>query len=301
MCVISEPVRARREFVGAGFVVLLGACGPKTQANDSESTPSEAMTGEPTTGTNPDSSGETDSDTETGTQTDDTDGCGPEPTGDLNELAYCDLLIQDCPEGEKCVPRELSSPTWNGGYACVVVTGAGAPGESCVNEFSHDDCDATSFCLAHDEDSIDGVCHSFCTGDHEMPDCIEGWACIQAEDPLYCAGAPVYCVEQCDPLGSACGAGSVCVWSGSAFTCVEEGLGATAGEPCMLANDCGPGLSCMLSESLAGCADDSCCTSYCDVTGGDGPCQLLDANYVCEPFFTPPSDYEDLGVCVLAP
>lgn len=282
----------RRIAIGAcATVCFLGACGPGGAANQPSTT---------STSTSEDTE-TTESQTE-----DETDGCDAEfpNDGDVNYWPACNMILQDCPEGEKCVPYASSGTTWNH-YKCVLITGDGAPGESCSSTgllAAQDDCDGTSFCAGFDANNQVGICHPFCSGDFMTPECIEGWGCaVPNEDPFLCE-IPVYCVQLCNPLASDCEAGSVCGWTGSTFTCVAASGGAQAGEPCAALDDCGDGLQCMASEFLSDCADVSCCTPYCSLMAGDDACQLIDPNYVCVPFFMqPPPGYEDLGVCGLAP
>jgi hypothetical protein len=292
------PMRIRRSFVGTGLLVLLGACGPGSADTTSGEPTETSSSTETTTNTSPESSDETTATTETGTEECDAGTLDWCDDGDFPEFNECDLFAQDCPVDEKCVPFAENGPTWDNAK-CVPVLGAGAPGEPCTTDGvveATDDCDATSFCFGFDQDNLGGSCHPFCTGNISMPECIDGWACaVPAE-------GPPFCLQECDPLGDTCGAGSECTWTGTMFGCVDEGGAAQTGEACTFVNDCDSGLLCVVGPALAGCADDGCCTPFCSLMAGDGPCQMINAEHVCEPFFSePPVGSEDVGVCVLAP
>ncbi|WP_106087811.1 hypothetical protein [Enhygromyxa salina] len=280
----------QRRFVSAGLLLLLGACGSGS---------ADSGTGE-SASTNPETSDATSTSTNSETSDETTTSTQPETTddGDLPGFTECDMFAQDCPDGEKCVPFAENGPSWDNAK-CVPVTGAGAPGEPCTTDgivAANDDCDATSFCFGYDQDNAGGRCHPFCTGDITMPECIDGWVCSVP------AQGPSVCVQECDPLADNCGAGSECVWTGSLFTCIDEGEAAAAGEACMFVNDCASGLLCANSQAVDGCADDGCCTPFCSLMAGDGPCQMLNPAHSCEPFFMrAPIGYEDVGACVLAP
>jgi hypothetical protein len=284
------------------IILLLTACGPGSAVGSEQSTTtsSSSETGDGTG----ESSAETTTETETETETE-TGGCEAGITDPFEGEADCDAFFPYCPEGEKCVPVYWLNDAGED-YWCVPVMGTSAPGEPCtpfgpIDQY--DDCDATSVCAGYDEDKLGGVCHPFCTGSLEAPECIDGWGCwIPEIDSETCLRFPIHCVELCDPLAAACEPSSVCAWLDSVFTCVEAGAGAEAEQPCMSQNDCGSGLMCAPADTLSNCAGEACCTPYCSLAAGDEPCAQLDPEYGCEPFFVePPSGYEDLGVCLLQP
>ncbi|KIG18364.1 hypothetical protein DB30_00649 [Enhygromyxa salina] len=280
--------------------MLVGACGPgsaDTSSGESTTSP-ESSSDATTTATNPETSDET-TDTPTTTEADDCDTGGLDwcDDGDFQTvITDCDMFAQDCPDGMKCVPFAENGPSWDG-TKCVPVNSTGAPGEPCTTEGvmqANDDCDATSFCFGYDQDLMGGTCHPFCTGDISMPACIDGWVCAVA------AQGPSLCVQACDPLINDCGAGSECVWTGSLFGCVDEGESVPADQACMFVNDCDASLACVGADAVADCAGDGCCTPYCNLLDGDGPCQMVNPAHVCEPFFMEaPPGYEDVGVCVV--
>lgn len=71
-------------------------------------------------------------------------------------------------------------------------------------------------------------------------------------------------------------------------------------EPCEYVNHCQAGLSCQTGELVADCPPGAfyCCTPYCSVSGGPGPCAPGEA---CVPFYEDPPSPElaDVGVCLL--
>jgi hypothetical protein len=187
-------------FVGAGTTVLLIACVPTSVSKNSHSTEAEddgGVAGEATGESNGEPELGDDSDSEAA---DEAGGCFVPSDGMDVSLDWpaCNLVIQDCPEGEKCVPYASSGGTWDR-VTCVPVSGEGVAGEPCTTVgaalSAQDDCGATSFCAGYDEDKLGGVCHPFCTGDLRTPQCIDGWACSVPSDDWYLCESPVYCVE----------------------------------------------------------------------------------------------------------
>ena len=205
----------------------------------------------------------------------------------------CDVFAQDCADGHKCVP--LFDPTFEG-YACVPITGDGGAGEGCTIDdpaAGNDDCDATGFCFGYDQALAGGTCHPFCTGDLTDPMCIDGWDCAVS------ATGPALCLELCDPLADECEPGRTCAFANQLFTCVPGSLAGLEGDPCMFIGDCAVGLVCVDDLAFPGCAGEGCCTPYCSLMVGDGPCQQVEPGLVCQPWFEdPPAGYEDVGVCV---
>lgn len=128
-------------------------------------------------------------------------GGGPDSGAGANE---CDVIDNDCPDGEKCVPwANDGGETWNATRCVPVADGAAAAGEPCVMEGSPtsgvDDCDAGSTCLHVDPETLAGTCVSFCES-AEPPTCAEeGLICAIAND-----GVLAVCLEPCDPKMPEC-------------------------------------------------------------------------------------------------
>lgn len=73
----------------------------------------------------------------------------------------------------------------------------------------------------------------------------------------------------CDPFAPECAEGEGCYDDDGAFVCAPDasGWGGSRGEPCEYVNACDAGLVCV-PDAFDDCAGESCCTSYCSVSGG---------------------------------
>ncbi|MFV8749929.1 hypothetical protein ACNOYE_05230 [Nannocystaceae bacterium ST9] len=221
--------------------------------------------------------------------------------GDIPPDAPCDLFMQDCPRGEKCVGYDaFGGETWNA-EKCVPVLGDQHEGEPCTwDGFSAatDDCDANTGCwnLEQVEGQWTGTCHAFCSGSVDNPLCPEGFSCPISGDPHV-----AFCVPDCDPLAQDCDEGLGCYWTNFEFSCVFTDQGIPTGEPCGFVNDCAPGNLCAAAETLPSCAGDACCTSFCDLELGDAGC-VGQPGSACVAFFEEgmaPNGQTNIGICVL--
>lgn len=213
----------------------------------------------------------------------------------------CDALLQDCPEGEKCVPYSRVGGPWDA-RKCVLVLGEQAPGEPCTYHgvvAGTDTCDQTGWCwdvMDVDGEPI-GTCHQFCNSMSNDPVCPAGQFCAD----LYSLELAL-CLPQCNPITQDCGAGLGCYWVDDIFNCVFTTQDIPAGEPCGFINDCAAGSACLAARLFPGCADESCCAAFCDINQGDGQCEAVPGTS-CVPFFaegTAPGPFEHVGVCVSA-
>jgi hypothetical protein len=221
---------------------------------------------------------------------------GPSP--DDGWHSECDPFLQDCPEGEKCVPCSSTGGNLDANK-CVPVIGDGQPGDPCVyggTVEASDDCDADSYCW--DVMEVDGqqvgVCTPICEGTADDPICPMGTACLIANE-----GSTTLCLSTCDPLLQDCGPGLGCFWANVSFFCLQTTQDIPLGEPCGFTNDCAAGLVCLGSTVFPDCADASCCGSFCSVMAG-APCPQMGTE--CSAFFEQgmaPLGYEDVGVCIL--
>jgi hypothetical protein len=287
-------------------LALLGvACGPPKligDASDSDSESGEATTGEATTGevpANPSTSSHADTSTsETDTGDSDTNETN-QPFVAVSEIGgcECDPFVQDCPEGEKCVPYDATAGgSWDANK-CMAVTGDQATGEPCVYGGlmdATDDCDATGICVDRDGDTL-GTCHAFCMGTADQPECPDNLLCEIAE-----YGTVALCVEQCNPLLQDCEPPLGCYWEDTGFHCLPGGEWPIE-DPCSYVNDCPPGNMCVDASLLPICVGEACCTSLCEVGLDDNLCLIPGS--ACVPFFeqgTAPEGLELLGLC-LAP
>ncbi len=258
----------------------------------------------PSTTTNADEVGDGDGD-----QTGDGDGDGDASTSsspttgvfvpdeDFGGVSECDPFMQDCPDGEKCVPYGSTGGNWDANK-CVPVTGDGAEGDTCtyggVVEAT-DDCDANTHCW--DVMDVDGqavgICTAFCSGSADSPECGPGTSCLIAND-----GSINLCIQNCDPLLQDCSAGLACFWANGNFNCIFTTQDIPEGEPCGFINDCIAGTGCLTADVLPNCNGSACCSSFCDL--GDPVCQQEGTE--CSAFFEEgmaPPGYENVGVCIL--
>lgn len=209
----------------------------------------------------------------------------------------CDPWMQDCPEGEKCVPYSSDGGPWNANK-CVPVVGDGQPGDACSYDGiaqATDSCGADSHCwdVMDVDGQLQGVCTTFCAGSPDNPICAPETACLMANE-----GSINLCVRTCDPLQQDCGAGLGCFWANNGFQCIFTAGEILAGEPCGYINDCAPGNLCASADVLPACNSSACCTPYCDLA--DPTCG--DPATECSAFFeegTAPPGYESIGVCIL--
>lgn len=219
---------------------------------------------------------------------------GPSDVGLASE---CDPFLQDCPEGEKCVPYGDAG----GGLSankCVPISGDGQPGDPCVSGGiveATDDCGADSVCweLTEVDGMLVGICTQLCEGTADDPTCPPDASCLITNN-----GSISFCLPNCDPLAQDCGPGRGCYWANNAFACLYSTEQIPEGDPCGLINDCAPSLLCLTAEVLDGCDGSACCATYCDL--GTPVCS--NPAYECTTFFVPdmaPAGLEDVGVCIL--
>jgi hypothetical protein len=260
--------------LGAAVASLL-ACtpnSPSTDASDSSEagTSSSTGSGEESTG---DGDGESD---ETGTEPD-------------LPVPECDILKQDCPAGEKCVP--------NGSLTrCVPADPDGqTKGEPCERQGTNDDCGPGLVCWTDEPGSGPGTCEEMCSGEFDSPTC--------PDDADWCASYrrgfewfPL-CRPKCHPMMDACEPGAVCEQSTYLpwFVCSVQGMPLISGsaEKCDLDGEprpmCDVGFHC---ENGPFNCQEGCCYELCDLDAVDtcdfGACQAL---------LTTPPGLESVGVC----
>lgn len=213
----------------------------------------------------------------------------------------CDPFMQDCPEGEKCVPYDPAGNDWDRNK-CVPVMGEQATGEPCTYsgiQESTDDCDATGFCwnAVEIDGELIGTCHAFCTGTADDPVCPEGSGC-----PAHGDGSVVLCIPHCDPVAQACAEeGTACYYDAGDFYCIPPADNLPPGAPCGYVNDCAGGSLCVNPESLPTCEGSACCTLFCQLDLGDAQCAAVPGTG-CLPFFedgAAPPELEHVGICIV--
>jgi hypothetical protein len=220
-------------------------------------------------------------------------GCGgsndttsPQDMSGLTGAQTCSVVKQDCPSGQKCVPKVQGAGLTVVGSTCVA-NGTVAEGQPCVmvpsSGLLNDNCLAGSVC-----DNTGGDSSLHC-----RKSCTATVACSSAD--LKCAA--VYtgdwglCVPSCTPFGSDCPMGNDCSTTFDAvsqtansgvFVCKTTGMGAL-GASCMGDTDCGANLACVgprcapICDTAHQCAQGpgdagaASCQSYTN-TNGAGVC-----------------------------
>ncbi|PCC75523.1 hypothetical protein SAMN02745121_00063 [Nannocystis exedens] len=289
---------------------------PATAATESDSGPDPSgstsappTTAPPTTGPAP-----TTTEPTSGTATTD----APEPTTDaitttpfipgpdVGSLVECDPWVEDCPQGQKCMPWASDGGNhWNA-LKCVDIApnpdGLGEPCSVIGSPVSGEDtCDKHMQCFNVDPDTLQGTCLAMCTGTPDKPGCEQPDAiCSLSGD-----GVLALCLPQCDPLAPDCRPGDTCIPhpKGSGFVCVID-AGGDEGQlfdACEFTNFCDPGLLCIGPKLASECdpAETGCCLPFCDLTA---PPSCPGQGQECLSWFEQgqaPPGHEDLGVCGL--
>ncbi|MFO7562076.1 MAG: hypothetical protein R6X02_05490 [Enhygromyxa sp.] len=203
----------------------------------------------------------------------------------------CNPWLEECPDGEQCVPHggALATEWWT--LARCAAEQSAKLGEPCSRlegVFDGiDTCEAGAVCWDVDPDTELGTCIPLCTGAPHAPLCPEGSQCVLA-DPMW-AG---FCLPACDPFADNCTPGYTCTLVGDALACMPVASEtAELGGTCEHPNDCGSGLACVGADRLPGCAGERCCAIYCDL---DAP--------ECSPgeLCNPTSSDSKIGLCLPA-
>lgn len=282
-CGASVPTVTGRGGLGVALGVAMAACGPSvgdggggsssgsstgtpgtTSAGVTTATATVASTTSTSVGTGSDSTGLAD---------DAGDGCGGfygsfcadwglQPGDD------CDVDVQDCPEGERCVPwSDDGGPLWNATKCSPLGDMPGQYGEPCTVEGSPvsgiDSCDAGLMCFGVDPDTNTGTCIELCDVEAQLCD-LEGTVCA-----IQPGGAMGVCLLPCDPLDPMCGNGQGCyAFDEGVMGCAPDGSGddGVYADPCTYQTDCDPGLACVAGNHVPACdgVHDDCCTELCD-------------------------------------
>ncbi|MEZ4383202.1 MAG: ribulose phosphate epimerase [Nannocystaceae bacterium] len=300
--------------------MILSACSgkddPEATATNATSASSQS-TGSTSDGSDSATSGATDSTTSAGSETGSTTSASSattDPTGDTGTTgctflscqdgggsdAECDPWMEDCPEGEKCMPyADDGGSSWNNLKCVPIDESPGQPGDECTTKGTGgvsgtDDCDLHAMCWDVDPDTDKGVCVAFCDGTPDNAMCDPGFGCAQVND-----GALNLCLPACDPLSQDCPGDDLCLWLGDGWGCVLDAsgeMGAYA-DPCEYANACDPGLMCIDAGYVPNCQAGGCCTPFCDTV--DGPA-CPGQGQECLPWYEEGMEepgYETVGVC----
>jgi hypothetical protein len=172
----------------------------------------------------------------------------------------CDLLQQDCPAGETCVPVSAGAVVTTG---CVPSEGLKTAGEPC---YTDGECDAKLFCVG----TPVSTCVAFCCNDAEAQPCNGGLCNTQValgSNQDYYAYVCSYGMRCALLTPDACPDGQGCYVQDKALglaTCDARSdhpapeLGA-----CSFLNDCASMQSCYFGAGFS----TGICLYYCDLTG----------------------------------
>jgi len=219
----------------------------------------------------------------------------------------CDIWMQDCMAGEKCMPwANDGGNSWNATRCTPVADNPGQVGDECTVEGSGvtgiDSCDVGSMCYYVDPETNIGTCVGMCQGSEDAPMCEPGFLCSISND-----GVLILCRRECDPLLQDCMGSAACLPANGSdgFVCIVDASGedGAPGQPCEFLNACDPGLFCANAEAVPDCmGSGGCCSEFCDLTepDPDAGCSLM--GQTCTPWFeegTAPPDLEHVGACAL--
>lgn len=236
------------------------------------------------------------------------------PSDDDGDQFECDIWVDDCPLGQKCMPwANDGGGSWNAWKCMPIAEDPKGLGEACTVEDSPasgiDDCAAGSMCWNVEPDTLVGECVAFCMGNEASPTC--GDLCSHCA--ISADGVLLLCLPTCDPLAQNCNEGEGCYPVEETFACapdVSQEDGAL-GDPCEFINVCDPGLFCALPgdvpDAIMPDCDGAlgCCVPFCDPTAAD-PCPYPGFETAeCVPWFgdgqLPPCYSGVIGACVLPP
>ncbi|MCA9693403.1 MAG: hypothetical protein R3A51_10745 [Nannocystaceae bacterium] len=305
------------------LIALVTACSSKANEDGStaaltdfvESDGDEPTTAGPSTSGTDDSSGSvsgpdsttdpTEPDATSGT---DATGCRDDrcpPATDAGAES-CDIIAQDCPDGEKCMPYAIGDGAfWDANRCVPVAPNPSGPGESCMVSGGPtsgvDDCDAHSMCYNVDPFTLEGVCVEFCTGEMFPYECSDPLAhCRYAND-----GVVAVCLTTCEPTEQNCGDGQGCYPKEGEFHCDWDMSGeyAEVGTGCEAHNECPAGMFCAPGSRVVKCQYDQCCAEFCDPKADENTCWGAELDVKCLPYNEALVELkgtdEDVGACLL--
>jgi hypothetical protein len=202
-------------------------------------------------------------------------GFAIDPISPAGGVLECDIFLQNCPVGEKCMPYSNDGGgAWNATRCSPIDEDPVDIGGDCTVEGSdvsgYDNCVQGSMCWSVDPETDTGYCLELCSCTPEQPVCnTPNTTCTITNQ-----GVLPLCLNVCNPNDAgSCPENEACLPSGDYFLCAPDGSGDEGqyGDPCQFINGCDPGLFCASAESVAGCAGTGCCSSLC-VTGDDDNC-----------------------------
>jgi hypothetical protein len=218
----------------------------------------------------------------------------------------CDQWIEDCPEGQKCMPYSSDGdPSWDSLKCVSIVPNPADVGAPCevfgAPNSGEDTCDKHALCWYVDPDTLTGTCLAMCDGSPDQPKCDPGTACQNGSFSVL-----TLCFPTCDPLAPDCPDSDICIpnpQNVANFVCTFDASGdaGQAFDVCEYANACDPGLLCANSALAAECDQLAvgCCLPFCDLFAPD-TCPGQDQQ--CLPWFDEdmaPAGLEHVGICGL--
>lgn len=218
----------------------------------------------------------------------------------------CDVWVEDCPEGQKCMPYSGDGDNSWESLKCVPIDpDPDQVGEPCTVVGStvsgEDSCDKHTMCWGVSPDTNTGMCVAMCTGTPSEPTCAEPYeGCVVANQ-----GVLILCFPQCDPLAQDCPQTSdMCIWlDQGGFLCVLDAVrNSSVFYSCSFANECHRGQYCGDPALAAECdpMGPGCCLPFCDV---DEPNTCPGVGQECVPWYEDPADAApfnvDVGLCSL--
>lgn len=296
--------------VRASLVIasLTLACGPSvavddptttttTTSGDTRSSGSDEIGDPSTMGTTTGTTTDADTSTTSTTSADESSNPFILPV-DQGSIVECDVWIDDCPVGEKCMPW-ANDATFSHTRCVPIAEDANAVGEPCTVEGSgmsgFDDCEKHAMCWDVDPETNTGTCFAMCDGSQASPSCSE--ACTHCD--VMFDGLVNLCIPHCDPLLQDCDDGWGCKADDHEFECAPEvpteiGIG----DPCDFIYQCPIGLACVSAPRVPGCgADGQCCTPLCDAST-DTTCDDLIPGSTCVAWDgVPPCFPSAVGAC----
>lgn len=225
--------------------------------------------------------------------------CPPDMMGGFQ----CDIWMEDCPEGQKCMPWDnTNGGSWNATKCSPIDANPGQEGDSCTVDGGAtsgiDSCDKHLLCWYVDDMNV-GTCINMCTGSEDAPSCPGGQSCDVSNE-----GSLILCLATCDPLVQSCPDGQICFFDGlDQFICDFDASGEEGqyGDACAFINVCDYGLFCAAPETVPDCVSgDGCCSPYCDISAPNtcpgAPMQE------CVPWYNEgmaPPGQENIGACAI--
>ncbi len=221
--------------------------------------------------------------------------------------AACSVFQQDCAPTQKCIPYSGDGDTtWNDVRCSPIDAAPKQLGETCSAPSGpvggEDDCDRGLMCWNVAPGQTQGVCAALCEGSANAGICPSDTVCS-----VYNDGVLPICLPTCDPLGTGCGPGQVCIPQGNAggrFVCAVDAApnDGAYGDACLAFNKCDPGLFCAPAAAVPGCTEAAgCCSRYCDLADDDpdATCDGTELGQSCVPFTgaLPAPGTESIGGC----